>query len=191
MVVTSGRAIGVTRVQLQLAAFFLARQQPEAAEQAYRRALAINPQFLPGILNLADLYRQLQRDDEARVLLDEAIRIAPETGSGYHALGLLETRAGNQDAALAALGKAAALESDGVRHRYVYAIALHDSGDGDAAIEQLRAVLRQAPDNPDILLALVTYSREAGRVGDARRYAQRLTRLDPANPAYRQLLDSL
>ena len=83
------------------------------------------------------------------------------------------------------------LENQGVRHRYVYAIALHDSGNADGAIEQLRTLLRQAPDNPDILIALVSYSRDTGRSADARRYAERLRRLDPDNLAYRQLLDGL
>ena len=78
-----------------------------------------------------------------------------------------------------------------MRHRYVYAIALHDSGDTQRAIEQLRQLLRVAPDNPDILLALVTYNREANQLTEARRYAERLRRLAPDNPAYRQLYESL
>jgi predicted CXXCH cytochrome family protein len=186
-----GQHADMPAIQLQLAGFFLARRLPVAAEQAYRRALQINPQLVPGLLNLADLYRQLGREKEARELLLEAIRIAPGQGSGYHALGLLETRAGNSDAALVALQRAAELETAGVRHRYVYAIALHDSGDPGGAIEQLRQLLRSAPENPDILMALVTYNREAGSLEEARRYAARLAELDPRNPAYRQLLESL
>ena len=121
----------------------------------------------------------------------QSIDIAPEQAPAYHALGLLETRAGNREQALSYLEKAAALEQAGIRHRYVYAIALHDYGRVEDALAQLKALLRDAPENPDILLALVTYSRGAGKIEDARRYAARLQALNPNDPRVRQLYNSL
>ena len=109
----------------------------------------------------------------------------------YHALGLLETRAGNTAAALENLGKAALREQSGTRNRYVYAIALHDSGQTDKAISTLKALLRTAPDNRDTLLALVTYCQQSGRLVDARRYAGRLKELAPDDPAIQRLYESL
>jgi predicted CXXCH cytochrome family protein len=178
-------------IQLQLGVFFTNRQLWEPAELAYRRALQLNPQFLPALLNLADLYRALGREEEARDVLQQAIEIAPEQGGSHHALGLLETRAGNTSLAMASLERAAELEDVGIRHRYVYAIALHDNGELGKSIEILKRLNRSAPENPDLLLALVTYSREAGRRDDARRYAARLKDLVPDNPAFQTLYDSL
>ena len=83
------------------------------------------------------------------------------------------------------------MEQQGVRHRYVYAIALHDSGDMEGALKQLRSVLRGAPRNTDILLALTNYSAEAGQRQQALGYAQKLVELDPRNPGYAQLLQQL
>ena len=178
-------------IQLQIGTFFTTQLEWEEAEKAYQRALFMNPQLLPAQLNLADLYRTLGREEQARAILDEAIISAPEQGAGHHALGLLETRAGNREAALRHLKAAALLEQSGIRHRYVYAIALHDYGDSAAAIVQLKTLHRAAPENPDILLALVNYCQAAGRATEARRYAQQLQLLTPDNPEFQRLYDSL
>ena len=127
------------------ACFLLNRGDLPAAEKAYREALHLNPQLLPARLNLADLLRMLQREDEARTELQAALTIAPDNGAALHALGLLETRSGNRALALDYLRRAAEQEEEGTRHRYVYAIALHDSGDITQAIATLEAVQRQAP----------------------------------------------
>ena len=188
---TLGQHADIPEVQLQMGIFFTAREYWQPAEVAYKRALALNPQFLPAALNLADLYRVQQREQEARLLLQQASAIAPDQGAPWHALGLLETRAGNRELALQHLGRAAELEVIGLRHRYVYAIALQDAGKLDQAIKVLQSLLRLAPENPDILLALVSYCQEAGRKDDARRYAATLRRLLPGNAEIQRLYDSL
>jgi tetratricopeptide (TPR) repeat protein len=178
-------------VQIQLGIFYSARQSWQAAEEAYLRALKLNPQALAAALNLADLYRQLAREDEARDLLLLAIEIAPGQSAPLHALGLLETRAGNTELALRYLADAARLEQAGTRHRYVYAIALHDSGQIDAAIEALKTLLRVAPQNTELLFALVGYCKEEGRMEEAKRYADRLRKLSPNNPNVQRLYEQL
>lgn len=177
--------------QLQMGVFFTAREQWPAAERAYRNALELNPQFAPALFNLADLYRGLGRDEEARVLLLQAAELNPESGSAWHALGLLEIRAGNMEQSLEHLQRAADLESQGIRYRYVYAIALHDTGAVTASLQVLKKLHRKAPANPDILLALVSYSAGAGKTIDARRYAQKLLQLDPDNAEYQRLARGL
>lgn len=186
-----GRHVDMPGNQLQMADFFARRQYWEPAERAYRNAIALNAQLLPAYLNLADLLRIQGREDEARTLLLEATKATPEQGPTLHALGLLETRAGNREQALEYLRRAASLEQSGVRHRYVYAIALHDAGQTDTAIVQLQALLRGAPENPDILLALATYCKSAGRPVEARRYAGQLRALLPDDPGAQQLYESL
>ena len=171
--------------------FLAARRQYARAEKAYRQALESDPQHVPTLLNLADLYRVLERDNEARTVLGTAIASAPAQAAPHHALRLLETRAGNREVALRHLERAAALETEGIRYRYVYAIALYDTGDARAALKVLRSLLDAAPGNPDVLLALVNYSRNADRIEDARRYANELRKLFPDDPAIRHLYDSL
>ena len=177
--------------QLQLGIFHVTRGDAPAAEKAYREALYLNPQLVPAYLNLADLLRAQSRDEEARELMLKALAIAPDHGPTLHALGLLETRSGEADKALEYLGKAAALESSGTRHRYVYSIALHDLGKPQQAISQLQAILREQPGNQDVLLALANYSAELGRKEQARQYARTLTEMAPGNRNYQQLYQQL
>jgi Tfp pilus assembly protein PilF len=73
---------------------------PILAERAYRRALEIEPKFVPALLNLADLYRSIGSDGEANALLQRALEIAPDSANTHHAYGLYLVRAGRQQEAL-------------------------------------------------------------------------------------------
>ncbi len=176
---------------LQLGIFLGQRGDLPGAERAYREALQLNPQLLAARLNLADLLRQQQRDNEAREQLLEALAMAPDNGNALHALGLLEIRGANRDKALDYLARAASVETVGTRHRYVYAVALHDMGQPEAAITQLKSVLKIAPRNPELLVALANYSTETGDTEAATSYARQLLQLEPNNPAFRQLLQQI
>ena len=161
-------------VQLQLANYWLARGLPEKAEAALREALRINPQLEAAVVNLADLLRAMGREEEARELLLAGISVSPAPGTLYHTLGLLEIRQGRIQAAMAALSEAAQRETDGSRHRFVYAIALHDTGSPGDAITLLEKLNRARPGNPETLSALVNYSSEQGDAGKAGRYRGQL-----------------
>lgn len=178
-------------VQMQLAIFLNQRGDRAAAEDAYRAALTANPQLLAGWLNLADLLRTEGREADARDALEQALELAPDNGQALHAMGLLEVRAGNRKRALDYLRRAAGREDTGTRHRYVYAIALHDSGAEAQALQQLRALNSAAPGQENVLLALVSYSEGAGQLDAALAYARELQSWFPDNPAYRQLLGRL
>jgi tetratricopeptide (TPR) repeat protein len=178
-------------VQLQLGVFYVTRGDLPSAEGAYREALYLNNQLIPAYLNLADLLRAQGREEEARKLLLQALDIAPESGDTLHALGLLETRAGARELALDYLERAARLESGSTRHRFVYAIALHDLGEPAKAIAELQNLLRAAPGNEDVLLALANYNAELGKNDQALTYARYLLQMAPNNQAYQQLYRKL
>lgn len=178
-------------VLMQMGVFSVNRGDAPAAEAYYREALALNPQMLAAYLNLADLLRTQGRDDEARQQLLKGLEVAPDNGNTLHALGLLETRGGSSEKALDYLRRAAEAETLGTRHRFVYAIALHDLGQPREAITQLNKLLRQVPGDQQVLLALANYSIELGETDKARAYAQKLLQLAPQNQNYQQLLQSL
>ena len=172
---------------LQLGLFYGNRGDTPSAEAMYREALQLNHQLLPAYLNLADLLRAQSRDEEARGILQDALRVDPGNGNTLHSLGLLETRAGNAEQALDYLGSAAAVETQGIRHRFVFAIALHDMGKPREAIKVLQDLLRDAPRDDQVLLALANYHRELGERSAARDYARQLVEANPNNPGYQML----
>ena len=177
--------------QMQLGVFYFNRGDLPSSERAYREALTLNPQLVPAYLNLADLLRSADREPEARQQLQAALKVAPDHGPTLHSIGLLETRGGNTELALEYLGRAAALEEVGTRHRFVYAIALHDLGKPQSAVEQMQKLLRHYPANHEVLLALANYSDELGQRKQAIGYADSLLILAPTNKTYQQLKQQL
>jgi Tfp pilus assembly protein PilF len=95
-----------------------------------------------------------------------------------------------QDEALDALRRAAELEPDRARYAYVYAVALHSSGRAGDAMTVLKESLARRPDR-DTLLALVSFSRDAGDVSSALEYAEQLARIAPDEQAVQRLLEEL
>jgi len=164
-------------VHLQLGLFWRSRGDLARAESHWRTALAQNPQLDAAVVNLADLLRGSDRVEDARDLIEAQIAQSIAPAALWHTLGLLEIRAGNLTAALSALEQAAVLESAGFRYRYVYAIALHDTGAIDAAMALLETVNRDLPRQPEILYALINYSNERGDYAGVGRYRAQLQSL--------------
>jgi predicted CXXCH cytochrome family protein len=171
---------------------FLARRGLTAdAENEYKAGLRLSPQYAPAAINLADLYRQLHRDDDAESVLRTAIVSSPRDAGLHHVLGLTLTRQKRPDDALAEFRAATEIEPDRSRYAYVYAVALQSSGQIVPAINVLKANLERHPGDRETLLALVTFSRDSGNLHAALEYAERLSRLAPNDRDLARLIDEL
>jgi predicted Zn-dependent protease len=93
--------------------------------------------------------------------------------------------------ALSFLERAAALLPDAPRYGYVYAVALNDVGQGAKAIEVLKPLHERFPADTDIVVALATYSADAGHLPAALDYARELVAVAPGDRAAQQLLTAL
>ena len=113
----------------------------------YETALRVGPHFVPTYLNLADLNRALDRDEEGEHLLREALAIAPDSADAHHALGLLLVRQRQLSAALIELERAATLAPEQARYVYVYAVALDSAGEPDRAREVLETARQRHPED--------------------------------------------
>lgn len=174
-----------------LGAFYADRGLPAEAEAAYRTALRLDPRFVPAMVNLADLYRALQREPEGEQQLRQALLIEPDSAAASHSLGLLLARTQRLAAALPLLRHASELDASNGRYAYVYGIALNSAGETGEALSVLRRAHVRQPANLEILIALVTISQAAGDIAGARAYAEELVRLAPNDISARQLRDSL
>jgi predicted CXXCH cytochrome family protein len=171
--------------------FYARRGLATEAEAEYKAALRLSPQFTPAAINLADLYRQLGRDGDGESALRAAIATSPRDAGLHHALGLALTRLKRTDEAIAELHRAAEIEPDRARYPYVYAVALHSAGRGDEAMTVLNQILVRHPDDRDTLLALISFTRDAGDFATAFDYAERLARVAPNDPNVAALVESL
>jgi len=174
-----------------LGGFFAKRGRAADAEAEYKAALRLSPQFAPAAVNLADLYRALGREAEGETVLRAALVASPQDAGLHYALGLNLVRLKRTDEALAELGRAAELDPDQARYAYVYAVALQSAGRFGEALTELRDNLTRHPDDRDTLLALVTYSRDAGDPGAALGYAEHLARIAPQDGGLAALMEEL
>ena len=163
---------------LALASVHASQQAFDLAEADLKRALAIDPTFVPAAVNLADLYRTTGRDRDAEPILREALTHARDNPSLLHALGLVMVREKRVGESIELLGAAARLAPGHPRYGYVYAVALYSDGRKAEALRTLEGVLARHPYDRDSLSALVSFDREGGDLRDALRYAERLEALD-------------
>jgi tetratricopeptide (TPR) repeat protein len=120
---------------------YLAKGEIARAETDLLSALARNPAWVPGMVNLADLYRATGRDAQAGPLLDQALALSPQASQVRVAAALWRVRQGNLDQAieLLAQGHAARLES---AIGYVYAVALSSAGQPAEAFDVIDDLLQ-------------------------------------------------
>lgn len=159
--------------------FYARRGLTGPAENEYEAALRLSPQYAPAAINLADLYRQLGRNGDGETVLRTAIMSSRPDAGLHHALGLVLIREKRPDDALKELGAAAELEPDRSRYAYVYAVALHSSGQAAEAMKVLKENLVRHPNDPETLMALVTFNRDSSDIPAALGYAEQLSRIAP------------
>ncbi len=177
--------------QLNLGTLYADQGRHQEAELAYRRAISLQPRFIPAYVNMAQLLSTRKREREADSFLRRGLELDPESADLQHALGLSLVRQKKLDQAMSALAKAAELAPDNARYSYVYAVALQSSGRLEEAVGVLEAVHQRHPGDVETLSALVTYSREAGHREKALDYARQLQKLVPDNPSVDQLVRDL
>jgi predicted Zn-dependent protease len=177
--------------QLSIGSFQAQRGHYVEAEAAYHEALRLDPKSTPVMVNLADLYREMNRDSDAKQMLHQAIATDPGYAPAYHALGLLLVRAHDMPNALSALQKAVALAPQDARYAYVYAIALNSAEQTGNALTVLKWANGQHPADADILTALATISRDTGDREAALAYAEKLVAVAPNDQQAKALLESL
>ena len=91
---------------LNLGLLDLRRRQLTEAEAEARTALRLDPNFVPALVNLADLYRARGMDDEGSELLRRAMAIEPDNADVRYALGLYLVRKHDYPEALDLLRRA-------------------------------------------------------------------------------------
>jgi predicted CXXCH cytochrome family protein len=176
---------------LNLGLLKMRRKQLNEAEAEYRIALRLDPKFVPAMANLADLYRELGRDQEGAALLSAAIATEPNNAAIKHSLGLLLVRQRNYAEALPLFREAAALAPDNARYAYVYAVALNSTGSTAEATALLERTHKQHPADLDVLVTLISFERDSGDLKVAMTHAQELAALEPNNPRILALIDDL
>ena len=125
----------------------------DEAEAAFAAALALHPNWVPALVNLADVYRATGRDGKAGDLLERAARAAPGSATVQLARAFWLVRQGQHARALPLFAAAAESAPEDPRTAYTYAIALHTAGRSKQALEVLNTALARHPGDAQLLSA--------------------------------------
>jgi tetratricopeptide (TPR) repeat protein len=161
------------------------------AEAALRTAIRIDPHAVGPRVNLADLYRLLEREPAAEQVLREGLATNADAAALHHSLGLLLVRGNEQDKALLELEMSTTLDPGNARFAYVYAVALNSLGRIDRSIDVIQDAAIRFPADFDIRWALVSILRDQGRIDEAKAAAVGLSEQYPEVESVQVLLHSL
>jgi len=162
----------------------------EAARASFAAAIRLQPTFAPAYANLAELERRAGAEKDAEAVLRRGVAASPDVAELHHALGLALVRQQRNSEAMPELAKASTLAPDVTRYAYVYAVALHDGGKPQRAIQVLEETQQRRPGSPEVLAALVQYEGQAGNRDAALAWARKLFDVTQ-DPQVRLLIERL
>lgn len=167
------------------------QQRPDIAEAAYRQALRIAPGSVRAAVNLADLYREQERDGDGEAILRATRQVAYEQAPLQHSLGLLLARNGQTEQAVELLGEAVREQPDNARFAYTFGVALASTGRVEEGLAELRRAHQRQPYDLDLLFALATLTRDHIGAAQALPWAEQIAQLLPQNARVKALLQEL
>ncbi|HEX8914885.1 MAG TPA: tetratricopeptide repeat protein, partial [Humisphaera sp.] len=118
---------------------------PLGAEEHYREAVRINPNYALAWRNLGLTYVNRRRAPEAVAALRRAIELEPDSADAHRLLGEALYRTGDRPAAEAAVDRAIALDPASATAHVTKGNMLLARGDAAAAAESYRTALRLKP----------------------------------------------
>ena len=157
----------------------------------YRRAIALDQDFLPAVFNLSNLLSTVGGEVEAKQLLTKAIARHPEEGELHFSLGLLLAQMNDIEGAATALQSAARLLHQRGRVHYNYGLAAQQLGRASEAEGALRRAAELEPQNPEFVYGVATFYLNQERLDIALEWAQRLERLVPDSPQIQHLITEI
>jgi tetratricopeptide (TPR) repeat protein len=173
--------------RVALGGFRAASGATDDAQAQFAAAIRLDPEFVPAYVNAADVLRAQGRDQEAADMLQQGLQRVPASATLHHALGLARVRLRQPDLGLSSLRRAVELDPATARYTYVYAVALHSTGQAEESIRRLREATRRWPYDRDMLMALTSFQLESGTREEAQATARKLVAAYPADPQVRML----
>jgi len=161
---------------------------PDKATYHYRRAIQLDPFFLPAQFNLATLLNSQGQNELAAKVLKAAIERRPEEGDLYFSLSLLLAEQGDMNSASEALQTAASLLPDRPRVHYNLGLTKQHLGARQEAEAALLKALVLDRDEPDFIYALAIFYMQGEEWSLALRYAEQLAAIAPGDPGPAELI---
>ena len=172
--------------QTELGLLELHQGRAELALAAYQQALKIEPNYVPALLNLADLHRASGAEDQAALLLHQAVQFAPEAGATNYSYALALVRQQQTQTALDYFEAAYRADDSQPGYAYAYAIALDAESRTHAAVQVLREAGRSWAPQYELLKLEILYLQKTKRFDEVSLPLSALVKIAPTAPEVRR-----
>lgn len=170
----SGRSAQLAQAKARLASGNAAQSVPEL--ESLRKA---SPSDIGVLNNLALAYAGTKRLDEARAVLQEALRIEPDAALTHMNLAVVCSMSGQPAAALDAIERALALDPHSGRAHELKGVLLRSAGKLEAALEAFRGELQVDQRNPLVRAWIGQLLVQLGRHAEAVSVFEEAAQLEP------------
>jgi tetratricopeptide (TPR) repeat protein len=111
------------------------------AEKSFIKAIKVDPYFLTGYINLADIYRAQQKPFQVASVLSKGLKNNPKSADLHYSYGLHFVRQKQLAKGIEHFDKAMALMPDNAQYAYTYILALDGVGQSEAALTKLKTLI--------------------------------------------------
>ena len=162
-----------------LGACLRALGQTEAAENAYRQAIGIDPNLTNAHANLGNLLTGRGRFAEGAEAYERALEIAPNAADTWRALAVCRLAGGDPAGAHIAIDRALELAPDHAMARETLGSLLRGDGWPTAAVREYARAVKGAPEDPRILCNMAVAVQDLGRFDEAETLFRRALAVRP------------
>jgi len=149
------------------------------AEDCFRRAITLKPDFALAYNNLGLALHDQGRLDEAEANLQKALTLAPDFAEAHNNLGMVLHAAGRSIEAEACFRQAITIKPGYIKAYNNLGLALHDQGRLDEAETSLRKALNLNPDIAETYINLGMILNSQGKLEEAAACCRRALTLRP------------
>ncbi|MEW5979471.1 MAG: tetratricopeptide repeat protein [Acidobacteriota bacterium] len=182
---------GAVSSRYRLAQIYLRQQKLEKGEAELEACLALDPRYLPALVDLGNLRAAAQRFAEARWYFERALQLDASREEIYNAASVAADQSGDGSAALRFLEQAV---SRGVAGETTYVNLGNLSarrGDFARALNYFEEARKRNPRNVRTLFGLAICHLKTSKVEQGRSLLEQILKLEPHHAEAKQVLDQL
>lgn len=138
-----------------------------AAEDLVRQYLLKNGDHVEGMRLLAQIGMKMDVADDAEILLEHALRLAPQHRVARYEYALVLLKRHKHVRAREEIEKLLVLDPKNLAYRTTHATICTGFGDYDKALPLYREILASTPNDPDLHLSIAHALKTMGRTGEA------------------------
>ncbi|MDO6710678.1 ammonia-forming cytochrome c nitrite reductase subunit c552 [Aliiglaciecola sp. 2_MG-2023] len=144
---------------------YMKLQQNQQAIDALLHGIEVDPYFDINYVNLVDIYRASQQTDKVAQTLQQGLTANPKSAVLHYAQGLHLIRQQQKLQSIKSFKQAIKWDSQNVQYAYVYFIALDSVDQTKRAVSELKKVIKQYNNAPQLIELGISFSRKIGDQG--------------------------